>query len=143
MFFFLSNGGIIPPIAQDLHRQNIESVVDSALKSANISFSEINAIATTVKPGLPLSLTIGTKYGKYLCKIHKKPFIPIHHMEAHALTARMHDRSVEFPFLVLLISGGHCLLAIAEDLDRFILLGQSLDDAPGEAFDKVRYLIYC
>lgn len=86
---------------------------------------------------MPLSLKIGTIYGKHLCRLHNKPFIPIHHMEAHALTARMHDRSLEFPFLVLLISGGHCLLAVAEKVDRFLLLGESIDDAPGETFDKV------
>lgn len=84
-----------------------------------------------------MSLFIGMKYGKYLCKIHNKPFIPIHHMQAHALIARMFDTSIEFPFLVLLISGGHCLLAIARDVDDFVLLGESLNDAPGEAFDKV------
>lgn len=78
------------------------------------------------------------KYGKHLCRLHDKPFIPIHHMEAHALTARMLDPSVLYPFLVLLISGGHCLLAVVTDVDQFLLLGQSLDDAPGEAFDKVR-----
>ncbi|CAH1993904.1 unnamed protein product [Acanthoscelides obtectus] len=80
---------------------------------------------------------IGMRYGKYLCKKYNKPFIPIHHMEAHTLTARMHDSTVTFPFLVLLISGGHCLLAVAEKVDRFLLLGESLDDAPGEAFDKM------
>lgn len=64
-------------------------------------------------------------------------------MEAHALTARMHDSSVEFPFLVLLISGGHCLLAVAEKVDKFLLLGECMDDAPGEAFDKViDYLVW-
>lgn len=87
--------------------------------------------------GLPLSLLIGMKYAKHLCRQHGKPFMPIHHMEAHALTARMLDNSIEFPFLVLLISGGHCLLAVAEDVDKFLLLGESIDDAPGEAFDKV------
>ncbi|XP_018574703.1 probable tRNA N6-adenosine threonylcarbamoyltransferase, mitochondrial [Anoplophora glabripennis] len=133
----LNNGGIIPPIAQDLHRKNIENVVSEAVNAANIHFREIDAIATTVKPGLPLSLKIGTTYGKYLCRLHKKPFIPIHHMEAHALTARMHDKSIEFPFLVLLISGGHCLLAVAKKVDKFLLLGEGKDDAPGEAFDKL------
>lgn len=133
----LNHGGIIPPIAQALHRQNIEKVVDDAINSAGVDFSDIDAVATTVKPGLPLSLAIGTKYGKYLCRLHNKPFIPIHHMEAHALTARMHDRALQFPFLVLLISGGHCLLAIARGVDDFLLMGQSLNDAPGEAFDKV------
>lgn len=87
--------------------------------------------------GLPLSLMVGMKYAKYLCCKHNKPIIPIHHMEAHALTARMSDKSVKYPFLVLLISGGHCLLAVVKNVDEFILLGQSLDDAPGEAFDKV------
>ncbi|CAG9863910.1 unnamed protein product [Phyllotreta striolata] len=133
----LNNGGIIPPIAQDLHRANIERVVNEAVQSSGIPFKEIDAIAATVKPGLPLSLMIGTKYSKYLCRKHDKPFMPIHHMEAHALTARMCDKSVEFPFLVLLISGGHCLVAVAERVDKFLLLGESLDDAPGEAFDKV------
>lgn len=133
----LNNGGIIPPIASDLHRRNIEQVVDNALHLANISVSDVDAIAATVKPGLPLSLLIGTKYGKYLCKKYQKPFIPIHHMEAHALTARMVNKSLEFPFLVLLISGGHCLLAVAEKVDKFLLLGDSIDDAPGEAFDKM------
>ncbi|XP_031344705.1 probable tRNA N6-adenosine threonylcarbamoyltransferase, mitochondrial [Photinus pyralis] len=133
----LKHGGIIPPIAQDLHRKNIENVVADALKEANLSCNEVDAIATTVKPGLPLSLTIGTKYGKHLCRTYNKPFIPIHHMEAHALTARMHDSTIEFPFLVLLISGGHCLLAIAQDVDKFLLMGQSFDDAPGEVFDKM------
>ncbi|VEN56742.1 unnamed protein product [Callosobruchus maculatus] len=133
----LNNGGIIPPIAQDLHRKNIERVVKDAVDAANVQLEDISAIATTVKPGLPLSLTIGVRYGKYLCKKYHKPFIPIHHMEAHALTARMHNSTIEFPFLVLLISGGHCLLAVAEKVDRFLLLGESMDDAPGEAFDKV------
>ncbi|KAF5297707.1 hypothetical protein FQA39_LY12038 [Lamprigera yunnana] len=133
----LRNGGIIPPIARDLHRTNIENVVDEAVKAANVAIDDIEAIAVTVKPGLPLSLMVGMKYGKYLCRKHTKPFIPIHHMEAHALTARMHDRNLEFPFLVLLISGGHCLLAIAQDVDKFLLMGQGIDDAPGELFDKV------
>lgn len=133
----LRHGGIIPPIAQDLHRKNIEDVVTNALNSSNLKFTDIDAIAATVKPGLPLSLAIGAKYGKYLCKAYNKPFIPIHHMEAHALMARMSNPFLQFPFLVLLISGGHCLLAIAKDVDKFFLLGQTLDDAPGEAFDKM------
>ncbi|KAJ9573959.1 hypothetical protein L9F63_008649, partial [Diploptera punctata] len=131
----LNYGGIIPPIARDLHKESIENVVNEALKAADISVSDVDAIATTVKPGLPLSLLVGMNYGKYLSHISRKPFIPIHHMEAHALTIRMVQK-VEFPFLVLLISGGHCLLAVAQTVDKFLLLGQSLDDAPGEAFDK-------
>ncbi|XP_066143306.1 tRNA N6-adenosine threonylcarbamoyltransferase, mitochondrial isoform X2 [Euwallacea fornicatus] len=133
----LNNGGIIPPLASDLHRQNIEHVVREALRDASMNIEQVDAIATTVKPGLPLSLLIGTKYGKYLCKKYRKPFIPIHHMEAHALTARLTEKFLQFPFLVLLISGGHCLIALAQSVDKFLLLGHSIDDAPGEAFDKM------
>lgn len=104
--------------------------------SANLKLKDIDAVATTVKPGLPMSLDIGTRFGKSLAKIGKKPFIPIHHMEAHALTARMIE-NVEFPYLVLLVSGGHCLLAIVENVDKFYLLGSTINNAPGEMFDKV------
>ena len=79
----------MPPIAQDMHRENITKMCREALNSANLKLRHVDAIATTVMPGLPLSLTIGTNFGKYLSKIGNKPFIPIHHMEAHALTARM------------------------------------------------------
>ncbi|KAK7793402.1 hypothetical protein R5R35_014308 [Gryllus longicercus] len=132
----LNHGGIVPPVARDLHLKNIEHVVQSALKNANMKLEDVDAIATTVKPGLSLSLLVGMKYGKKLALESQKPFIPIHHMEAHALTIRMVQK-VEFPFLVLLISGGHCLLAVARNVDDFLLLGKSRDDAPGEAFDKV------
>lgn len=132
----LRNGGIIPDIAQDLHRQNMEPVVTSTLQASNFSINDITAIAVTVKPGLPLSLAVGMKYAKHLARKHNKPLIPIHHMKAHALAARMqHD--IYFPFLVLLISGPHCMLALANDVDNFVLLGESMDTGPGEVFDKV------
>ncbi|XP_071443008.1 tRNA N6-adenosine threonylcarbamoyltransferase, mitochondrial isoform X3 [Hetaerina americana] len=125
----------MPPVAKELHEQHIERVVNEALMSSKLKFKELNAIAATVKPGLPMSLLVGMGYGKKLAREHNKPFIPIHHMEAHALTIRMIEK-VKFPFLVLLISGGHCLLNLVQDVDKFLLLGQSLDDAPGEALDK-------
>lgn len=87
--FFFSFGGIIPPLARDLHVENIENVVQSALTNANVDISDLDAVAATVKPGLPLSLVVGTNYAKTICKKWNKKFIPIHHMEAHALTARM------------------------------------------------------
>lgn len=90
-----------------------------------------------------MSLHIGMKYGKHLCKMYKKPFIPIHHMKAHALTARMFDKSIEYPFLVLLISGGHCLLTIPQNSEEFLLLGISIDNAPGEVMDKVCLKTQC
>ncbi|XP_032779692.2 probable tRNA N6-adenosine threonylcarbamoyltransferase, mitochondrial [Daphnia magna] len=132
----LEMGGIIPPIARDLHIENISRIVETALQNADLEIKDLSAIAATVKPGMPLSLLVGTHFAKQLCKKSNIPFIPIHHMEAHALTARMVEK-VDFPFLVLLASGGHCLLAVANKIDEFLLLGESIDNAPGEVLDKV------
>nr|XP_020475845.1 probable tRNA N6-adenosine threonylcarbamoyltransferase, mitochondrial isoform X2 [Monopterus albus] len=132
----LRTGGIIPNVAQHLHRENIERVVHEALERSGVEPSQLSAVATTVKPGLALSLGVGLGFSQWFVRQHKKPFIPIHHMEAHALTVRMFH-PVAFPFLVLLISGGHSLLAVARGVDDFLLLGHSLDEAPGETLDKV------
>ncbi|XP_024895066.1 probable tRNA N6-adenosine threonylcarbamoyltransferase, mitochondrial isoform X2 [Pteropus alecto] len=128
--------GIIPPVAQQLHRENIQRIVREALSLSKVSPSELSAIATTIKPGLALSLGVGLSFSLQLVNQFKKPFIPIHHMEAHALTIRLTNK-VEFPFLVLLISGGHCLLALVRGVSDFLLLGKSLDIAPGDMLDKV------
>nr|XP_013807750.1 PREDICTED: probable tRNA N6-adenosine threonylcarbamoyltransferase, mitochondrial isoform X1 [Apteryx mantelli mantelli] len=132
----LKTGGIIPLVAQQLHRENIEQIVKEALSISGVSVNELAAIATTVKPGLALSLGVGLEYSLKLVNKYKKPFIPIHHMEAHALTIRLTNQ-VEFPFLVLLLSGGHCILAVAQGVSDFLLLGQSIDIAPGDMLDKV------
>ncbi|CAK1604153.1 unnamed protein product [Parnassius mnemosyne] len=132
----LRNGGIIPDIARDLHSMFVEPVVTETLRNAKVSMDSIVAIAVTVKPGLPLSLAVGMKYAKYLARKYNKPIIPIHHMEAHALAARM-QHNITFPYLTLLISGGHCLLAVVQDVTHFKLLGESIDMGPGEMFDKV------
>ncbi|XP_077131542.1 tRNA N6-adenosine threonylcarbamoyltransferase, mitochondrial isoform X2 [Ranitomeya variabilis] len=132
----LKTGGIIPSVAQQLHKDNIDRVVNEAILSSGISLPEVSAIATTVKPGLALSLGVGLSYSLNLVKRYSKPFIPIHHMEAHALTIRLLHQ-VEFPFLVLLISGGHCILSVANGISDFLLLGQSQDESPGQALDKV------
>lgn len=137
-FFFLSyrSGGIVPPVAQRLHKENISRVVQEALDRSGVTPRELVAVATTVKPGLALSLGVGLHFSLRFVRQHEKPFIPIHHMEAHALTVRM-LQPVEFPFLVLLVSGGHSLLALARGIDDFLLLGQTLDEAPGDTLDKV------
>ncbi|XP_066856224.1 tRNA N6-adenosine threonylcarbamoyltransferase, mitochondrial isoform X1 [Anser cygnoides] len=132
----LKTGGIIPLVAQQLHRENIEQVVKEALSVSGVSVNELTAIATTVKPGLALSLEVGLDYSIKLVNKYQKPFIPIHHMEAHALTIRLTNQ-VEFPFLVLLLSGGHCILAVAQGVSDFLVLGQSIDIAPGDMLDKV------
>ncbi|KAL1140837.1 hypothetical protein AAG570_000765 [Ranatra chinensis] len=126
------HGGILPPVASDLHERHIEDVVKEALASSvdENGTCSIDAVAVTTKPGMAASLLVGLRHAKQVCQRLGVPLVPIHHMEAHALT-------LEFPFLVLLISGGHCLLGIAEGVDKFVLLGKTLDDAPGEAFDKI------
>ncbi|KAI5613422.1 putative tRNA N6-adenosine threonylcarbamoyltransferase, mitochondrial [Silurus asotus] len=132
----LKTGGIVPPVAQRLHEENIGRVVQEALDRSGVTPRELDAVATTVKPGLALSLGVGLRFSLSFVRQHEKPFIPIHHMEAHALTIRM-LQNVEFPFLVLLVSGGHSLLALARGVDDFLLLGRTLDEAPGDTLDKV------
>uniref|UniRef100_A0A8B9K5M9 N(6)-L-threonylcarbamoyladenine synthase n=3 Tax=Astyanax mexicanus TaxID=7994 RepID=A0A8B9K5M9_ASTMX len=132
----LKTGGVIPTVAQRLHKENISRVVQEALDRSGVAPSDLSAVATTVKPGLALSLGVGLHFSLDFVKLHKKPFIPIHHMEAHALTVRMLS-PLEFPFLVLLVSGGHSLLTVAKGIDDFLLLGQTLDEAPGDTLDKI------
>lgn len=117
-------------------------MVSESLLQANVSIENVDAIAVTTQPGILMSLVVGLRYAKHLARKYKKPLIPIHHMEAHALTARMEHRSdLGFPFLCLLASGGHCLLAIVKDVNDFSLLGDGPDGSPGECFDKVARLI--
>ncbi|VDK40228.1 unnamed protein product [Taenia asiatica] len=141
-------GGVVPPIAQKLHVENIEETVSTAMKKSSISWDNLDAIAVTVKPGMALSLKIGVVYAKQLAVKHNLPIIPIHHMEAHALTAMLTDErykcvkltcflSLTLPFLALLVSGGHSLLTLARDIDEFLLLGTSLDMSPGDCLDKI------
>ncbi|KAM6986526.1 tRNA N6-adenosine threonylcarbamoyltransferase, mitochondrial isoform 2-T2 [Aplochiton taeniatus] len=132
----LRTGGIIPTTAQRLHKENIAHVVQKAMERGGVTPNQLSAVATTVMPGLALSLGIGLQFSQKFVRHHSKLFIPIHHMEAHALTIRM-IQPVNFPYLVLLISGGHSLLALARGINDFLLLGQTLDEAPGDTLDKV------
>jgi N6-L-threonylcarbamoyladenine synthase len=136
MNLHLNFGGIIPPVAQDAHRRSIDFVVKTCFERAQIKPEQLDAIAFTNRPGMPLSLIIGLRYARFLSRKYNKPLIPIHHMHAHALMPRM-ENDVKFPFLCLLISGGHCLLSFVRDIDDFLLLGESMDDAPGECLDKI------
>ncbi|KAL0275139.1 UNVERIFIED_CONTAM: hypothetical protein PYX00_003095 [Menopon gallinae] len=130
------HGGIIPEFAESLHKHNLKSAVDEAVEKSQLTVSDVDAIAVTVKPGMPLSLKVGLDYAKDLCTSYGKPLIPIHHMEAHALTVRLLE-DVNFPFLVLLISGGHSILALAESISKYTILGETLDISPGVLFDRV------
>lgn len=134
----LSNGGIIPVLAKEYHLNNIDRVANEAFKKSGLESvkRDIDAIAVSTRPGLQFSLQIGLNYARTLAKKYSKPLIPIHHMQAHALMPLLENRSIRFPFLALLISGGHCLVAIAKRINEFHILGSSLDDAPGDILDK-------
>lgn len=106
------------------------------MEESGLDYEALDAIAVTNRPGLPMSLLIGLRYAKYLARKYSKPIIPVHHMEAHALMARM-ENQIEFPFLCLLVSGGHTQLVHVKDPATFSLLGGAIDDPAGEAFDKI------
>lgn len=133
-------GGVIPTISMLMHKDKIQNVVSEALLQAEKSMDDVTAVAVTNRPGMKGSLIVGTDYAKYLCKKFHKPLIPVHHMIAHALTVRM-EEEVEFPFMFLLISGGHCLLGVAKDVNDFDILGTSINDSPGEALDKIARML--
>ncbi|XP_034118701.1 probable tRNA N6-adenosine threonylcarbamoyltransferase, mitochondrial [Drosophila albomicans] len=136
--FHTRYGGIIPPRAQDLHRARIADAFERCLAESQLQPEQLAAIAVTTRPGLPLSLVVGLRYARHLARRHQKPLLAVHHMEAHALQARMeHIEDLQYPYLCLLISGGHSQLAMVYGPGRLTLLGETLDDAPGEAFDKI------
>lgn len=114
----------------------MEVNVTATFDKARMTMNDIDAIAVTTRPGLTLSLLVGLRYAKFMARKFEKPIIPIHHMQAHALTIRM-EKNVNYPFLCLLASGGHCLLAFVKSATKFVLLGESVDMAPGLCFDKV------
>ena len=122
----------LPKIVRDVVHQ---STAETNVKLEALKDYGIEVLAVTTHPGMAGSLSTGLDFAKYLSLKNHLPLIPIHHMEAHALTARM-THAIEFPFLVFLVSGGHCLLAMALDVNRYRLLGHASDNAPGQVFDK-------
>jgi len=134
--------GIVPHLAANSHRENIDRIIERALESASITYDHLNAIAVTIGPGLPFSLDVGLRKAKELTIKYKKPLVAVNHMEGHALVVRLTENDVEFPFLALLISGGHTQLVVCRGVGSYILLGETLDDAVGEAYDKI-YRLLC
>lgn len=134
----ITHGGIIPMLAKEYHVYSIDKVARQAFEESNIkSIKDVNAIAVTTRPGLLKSLQVGLNYGRILAKKYSKPLIPIHHMQAHALMPLLEAKSIRFPFIALLISGGHSILSIVERYSKFHLLGSTMDEAPGDLLDKV------
>ena len=131
-------GGVVPEIAARAHVEALDGIVAQAM--AGIAWADLDAIAATAGPGLIGGVMVGLTTAKALALATGKPLVAVNHLEAHALTARLTDGAA-FPFLLLLISGGHCQLLAVEGVGRFTLYGTTIDDAVGEAFDKTAKLI--
>ncbi|MCG6903683.1 MAG: tRNA (adenosine(37)-N6)-threonylcarbamoyltransferase complex transferase subunit TsaD [Rhodobacter sp.] len=133
-------GGVVPELAARAHTEKLDHAVEAALDKAGVSLAEIDAIAVTAGPGLIGGVLSGVMCAKGLAAATGKPLIGVNHLAGHALTPRLTER-LEFPYLMLLVSGGHCQFLIAHGPDDFIRLGGTIDDAPGEAFDKTAKLL--
>ena len=133
-------GGVVPEIASRMHTENITMVLDETLAKANMQVSDVDAIAVTYKPGLLGSLLVGIEFAKTLSYIYKKPLIKVNHLIGH-IYANAIDNTLEFPLIALVVSGGHTELVIMQDDYKFKLLGATLDDAIGEAYDKVARIL--
>jgi N6-L-threonylcarbamoyladenine synthase len=134
-------GGVIPELASRAHMQNIVPVVDTALQTANITLSQIDAIAFTQAPGLIGSLLVGAQFAKSLSLSLNKPLIAVHHMQAHVLANLIDAPRPAFPFLCLTVSGGHTQIVLCHAPNNMQVIGETMDDAAGEAFDKSAKLL--
>lgn len=134
-------GGVVPELASRAHMQNIVPVVDEALKKAGIEKTELSAVAFTQAPGLIGSLLVGAQFAKSLSLALDIPLIAVHHMQAHVLANLIPDEKPSFPFLCLTVSGGHTQIVLCESATQMKVLGETIDDAAGEAFDKTAKLL--
>ena len=133
-------GGVVPEIAARAHLAHIEFIIQKALTEAKLSLDQVDGIAAAGGPGLIGGVIVGVMIAKGLAMAKNLPFIPVNHLEAHALTARL-TNDVPFPYLLLLVSGGHCQFLIVEDVGMYTYLGGTLDDAIGECLDKTARLL--
>jgi N6-L-threonylcarbamoyladenine synthase len=134
-------GGVVPEIASRRHAEAMEPVIEEALRQAGIGLRDLELISVTAYRGLAGSLVVGVSAAKALAYALRRPLVPVHHVEAHLYSAPLAHPGLEYPFLCLTVSGGHTLLALLESQSTYVVLGQSLDDAAGEAFDKVAKLL--
>lgn len=139
--FHKAFGGVVPELSSRAHLQMVKPLIDSALKNAELSLNQIDLIAATAGPGLIGALLVGLTYAKGLSFSMNKPFIAVNHIEGHIFSGFLMEQKPEFPMLVLVVSGGHTLLLYVESYTRIFLLGTTVDDAAGEAFDKVSKLL--
>lgn len=134
-------GGVVPELASRAHMQNIVPVIDTALKTADASLNNIDAVAFTQAPGLIGSLLVGAQFAKSLALALDKPLIAVNHMQAHVLANLIDEPRPAFPFLCLTVSGGHTQIVLAKSPLELDVIGQTIDDAAGEAFDKTAKLL--
>ncbi len=133
-------GGVVPEVAARAHASHMDYLVDAALQDANMILADIDAIAVTAGPGLIGGVMVGAMTAKAIAAVRKIPIVAVNHLEGHALTARLTD-DVAFPYLLLLVSGGHSQLLIVKGVGDYERLGATIDDALGEAFDKTAKLL--
>ena len=133
-------GGVVPELAARSHLEKIEIITKKALKKSKVKLKDINAISATAGPGLVVCLSIGFNFAKSLSLALKKPLIAVNHLEGHALSP-MFQHKINFPYLLLLVSGGHTQYLIVKGLGKYQRIGTTIDDALGEAFDKTAKLL--
>lgn len=133
-------GGVVPEIAARQHISHLDHLLDALMKDADLTFEELDAVAATTGPGLVGGLMVGVMTAKAIAKATGKPFVSVNHLEGHALTVRLAD-DVPFPYLLLLVSGGHCQILSVTGVGSYRRLGTTIDDAAGEAFDKTAKLL--
>ncbi len=134
-------GGVVPEIASRKHIESIDYVVDEALKEANVTFQDIDAIAVTYGPGLVGALLVGVSFAKGLAYSLKKPLVPVHHIRGHITANFLNNPELKPPFVSLVASGGHSHIVLVKSHTDFEILGRTRDDAAGEAFDKIARVI--
>lgn len=134
---FENYGGVVPELASRMHTENINYVIDDAIKKSNMKFEDMDAIAVTYAPGLLGSLLVGVESAKVLSYVYDKPLIKVNHIAGHIYANNLEDNEIKFPSLGLVVSGGHTEIIYLKDDYNFKILGSTLDDAIGEAYDKV------
>ena len=135
-----SFGGVVPELAARAHSEIIDKITSLALKEAKVKLTDLNAIAATAGPGLLGGLIVGTVFAKTMASALKVPFIAVNHLEGHALSVQL-EHKIAFPYLLLLVSGGHTEFTIIKKFNHYKRIGTTLDDALGEAFDKTARLL--
>jgi len=134
-------GGVVPEIAARAHAERLAPLIEATLGDAGMTLDDVDAIAATAGPGLIGGVMVGLVTGKALAMASGKPLIAINHLEGHALSPRLADETLEFPYLLLLVSGGHCQVLLVEGVGQYRRLATTIDDALGEAFDKTAKML--